>query len=426
MVAATKNRIEEPRVAAGSPAPLPRIMYVAYPSSLTLRSANAVQTYATVAALQAGAPDCAVVIPRFAFRPSAFGALGATHLLRLPFNAGRHLLRSVCWSYLERTWFALRVLLHIAGERLRRRQPDVVYVRDIVCAVWLALVLPRFRTAVVFEMHDREATNPSANSGPVARWLARRFDAIAVRHASGVVSLTNAFLPEVRALMERDGRTPLVVIPDAYDDNVFRPQGRAEARAALDPAIPPDRPVIAYTGLTFAYHGVDTLVDACAIVRATFPSVLLLLVGGRDAERATMAERAARCGLSGNIRIVPPVPSREIPLYLAAADLLVIPGTVTNTSASPLKLFEYAAMERPIVATDLAALREVIPADAARYVLPGDPAAMAAGIIRVLTHPDEAAEIAVRARQAVAAHTYTHRASAILAFCRQMCEYARE
>lgn len=423
MVAATKSRIEEPRVAADAPASLPRIMYVAYPSSLTLRSANAVQTYATVAALRACVPNCAVVIPRFAFRPSAFSALGATHLLRLPFNAGRHVVRSVCWSYLERTWFALRVLLHLACEGLRHRQPDVVYVRDIVCAVWLALVLPRVRVAVVFEMHDREATNPSANSGPVSRWLARRFDAIAVRHASGIVSLTDAFVPEVRALTVREVRTPLVVIPDAYDDTVFRPQNRVEARAAL--GLPPDRPVIVYTGLTFAYHGVDLLVDACAIVRTTLPSMLLLLVGGRDAERAAIAERAAGCGLSGNIRLVPPVPTRDIPRCLAVADVLVIPGTVTNTSASPLKLFEYAAMERPIVATDLAALREVIPADAARYVSPGDPAALAAGIVWAVTHPDEAAAMAVRARRAVETHTYAHRASAILAFCRQICERAR-
>ncbi len=426
MVATAKNGIEESRVAAARPTPTPRILYVAYPSSLTLRAANAVQTYATVAALRACVPDFAVVIPRFAFRPSAFSTLGATHLLRLPFNAGRHVVRSVCWSYLERTWFAFRVLLHIAYERIRGRRPDVVYVRDIVCAVWFSLLLPRLRTAVIFEMHDREATNPSANSGPVARWLARRFDALAVRNASGIVSLTEAFLPEVAALAGTPDRPPCAVIPDAYDDDVFRPQDRAEARTTLDPIIPRNSVVIAYTGLTFAYHGVDLLVDACALVCETVPSLLLVLVGGRASERAAMAERAAYLGIAGNIRIVPPLPTREIPPYLAAADVLVIPDTVTKASASPLKLFEYAAMERPIVAADLPALREVLPADTARYVPPGDPVAIAAGIVWAVTHPDEAAMMAARARQAVAVYTYDHRASAIVAFCRQICETARE
>jgi glycosyltransferase involved in cell wall biosynthesis len=400
--------------------PMPRITYVAYPSSLTLRSANGVQTYATVDALRAALPDVRVIIPRFAFRPSAFSALGATHLLRLPFNAGRHLIRSVLWSYLERTWFACRAIAHIAVTRPR---PDVIYVRDIICALWLSLVLPRLlHRAVIFEMHDREATNPSANSGPVARWLAPRIDALAVRHASGLVSLTDAFVPELEAIMGGAADKPVRVIPDAYDDRVYSPRDGKEARIALD--LPMDVYVIAYTGLTFAYHGVDLLVDAFAIVNETIPSALLMLVGGRDGERAAMEARAARRGIADRVRIVPPQPASDIPTYLAAADALVIPDTVTKASASPLKLFEYAAMARPIVATDLPALREILPSDAAHYVAPGDPAATAAGIAWVATHPEEAGAMAERARRAVGRYTYHHRAAAIIAFCQRVCEAA--
>lgn len=398
---------------------VPHITYVAYPSSLTLRSANAVQTYATVDALRAAVPEVAVLIPRFAFRPSAFSALGATHLLRLPFNAGRHLIRSVLWSYLERTWFAFRVLVHLMVQRPR---PDVVYVRDIICAAWLSLIAPRLlHIAVICEIHDREATNPSANSGPVAHWLARRIDASTARRASGLVSLTESFVPELRSLIGPASPPPITVIPDAYDDRVYRPVDRADARAALD--LPPDACVIAYTGLTFAYHGVDLLVDAFVIAQQTLPAAILVLVGGREGERAAIAAQAARSGIAAHIRIVSPRPVAEIPAYLAAADILVIPDTVTKASASPLKLFEYAAMARPIVATELPALREILPPQAAHYVAPGDPAATAAGIVWVATHPDEAAALATRARQAVGRYTYRKRAAAIVAFCQQVCGF---
>src|SRR5205823_6082315 len=111
----------------------------AYPSSLILRSANAVQTYATVRALRAIVPHFEMLIPRFARRPSAFADLGATHLLRIPLNAGRHLLRSTVWSYAERTWFAFRVLARLLRQRIMGTRPDVLYVRDIVCATWFAL-----------------------------------------------------------------------------------------------------------------------------------------------------------------------------------------------------------------------------------------------------------------------------------------------
>jgi glycosyltransferase involved in cell wall biosynthesis len=124
------------------------------------------------------------------------------------------------------------------------------------------------------------------------------------------------------------------------------------------------------------------------------------------------------------VRIVPSQPVSEIPAYLAAADILVIPDTVTKASASPLKLFEYAAMARPIVAPNLPALREILPTDAAHYVASGDPAAIAAGIIWLATHPDEADAMAARARRAVERYTYHRRAAAISAFCQQLCEPA--
>ena len=420
MVGTIVTRTDRTTAATCIAGSVPHIAYVAYPSSLLLQSANAVQTYATVAALRSCTPDCVAIIPRFAFRPSAFAALGATHLLRLPFNAGRHLIRSVFWSYLERTWFALRALVHIV---VTRRRPDVIYVRDVICALWLSLVLPRFlHIAVIFEMHDREATNPSANSGPVTRWLAPHIDTLAVRHASGIVSLTHAFVPELDTIIGAAWHPPIHVIPDAYDDHVYRPRDRAQARIAL--GLPPDAPVVAYTGLTFAYHGVDLLVDAFAIVKETLPDAILMLVGGRDGERAAIAAHAARLGCIAHVRIVSPRPVEEIPVYLAAADVLVIPDTVTKASASPLKLFEYAAMARPIVATDLPALREILPTDAAHYVTPDDPAATAAGIVWVATHSEEADAMAERARHAVEQYTYRNRAAAILAFCQRVCEPA--
>ncbi len=405
----------------GAPAqpPMPRLTYVAYPSSLVLRAANAVQTFHTAQELRRIAPDFQLLIPRFAFRESAFTAVGATHLVRLPFNAGRHAIRSVVWSYMERTWFAWRVLAHMLRARARHQPPAVVYVRDIVCAAWFALLAQRLIGAqVVFEVHDLEAQNPSANSGPVARWLARRMDGIALSRADGIVSLTATFLPQISAVAPETRTTPITVIPDAYDDAVYYPQPRDGARDAL--GIAADAFVVTYTGLTFSYHGVDLLVDAFASCAATLPNALLILVGGRDSERAAMHTQAADRGVQDHLRIVPPQAAPTVASYLAAADVLIIPDTVSKASASPLKLFEYAAMRRPIVAADLPALREILPDDAARYVAPGAVTGLADGIRWVAAHPADAAAMAARASIAVTPYTYRARAAAIARFARRL------
>lgn len=403
---------------------LPRLAYVAYPTSLALKSANAVQTFATARELGALLPDFELIVPRFARRPSAFAALGATHLARIPFNVGRNLFPTIGWSYAERTWFAGRVLARLLRWRIARRPADVIYVRDAVCAAWLAL-LARYVVGaqVVYEIHDLEAQNPSANSGPITRRLAPLVDRFALRHADRVVSLTRTFADLLRDRPALTPNGPIAVIPDAYDDGQFFPRDRAEARAAL--VLPADAFIVAYTGLTWKYHGVDRAVDAFALLLENVPAARLLLVGGRDSEREEIRALSARLGIADAVQIVPPVAPGASVRYVAAADAVVFADTVSKESASPLKFFEYAACARPIVAVDLPALREILPDDAARYVPAGDTVAFAAALRWVAEHRAEAAAMAEHAAIAVRPYTYRNRAVAIVAVCTQTHEGRR-
>ena len=81
------------------------------------------------------------------------------------------------------------------------------------------------------------------------------------------------------------------------------------------------------------------------------------------------------------------VPPDEVAAHLASADVLALPNTATSISeryTSPLKLFEYMAAGRPIVVSDLPAIREIVRhGESAWLVAPGDAAALAAGIGRV-------------------------------------------
>ncbi len=101
------------------------LVYVAYPSSLTLRSANAVQTFSTARELRALDPGVTVLIPRWARRESIFATIGARHLLRLPINVLSHLWRTTAWSYLERSWFAWRVVAWLLTRRERGQHGDL-------------------------------------------------------------------------------------------------------------------------------------------------------------------------------------------------------------------------------------------------------------------------------------------------------------
>lgn len=388
-----------------------RIAYIAYPTSLTLRSANAIQTYTTLRELRRLAPNTLAIIPRWLREPSRFAELGAMHLPRPAIGKLSRLYRSTLWYYAERSVFAAMAALVIAGECLRGRPVQAVYVREVLCAGWWATVWgPLLDIPVVYEAHDLESWNPSRAKERWAQPLLHLLDRAALTRSQAVVSLTDDF----RQLLARMGwRDPaeVTVIADAFDDRQIAPGDRVAARQLL--ALPADAPLIVYSGMTFAYRKLDMLQQAFASLQAQFPNARLALVGGRPAEIEQLQAQAAALGIANVVTYTGQLDQAQIVPYLHAADLLVIPDTVTDITASPLKLFEYMAAGRAVILPDIPALREVLPPSAGYYFRRGDATALAAALAAALADPARA-ERAERGLALVAPHTYTARAERIL------------
>lgn len=187
---------------------------------------------------------------------------------------------------------------------------------------------------------------------------------------------------------------------------------REAARRKL--SLAPGRPVVLYAGGLLRWKGVDVLVDAAD----RLGDALVLIVGGMEQDIAALKQRARG---QRNVRIDGFREAGEIPTYLAAADLGVVPNRktprISSHYTSPLKVFEAMAAGLPLVASDLPSLRDAVgESEAAIFVEPEDPAALASGIEGLLGDPAARLGMAERARLAVETHTWEARAQRILAF----------
>ena len=119
------------------------------------------------------------------------------------------------------------------------------------------------------------------------------------------------------------------------------------------------------------------------------PGVHGLIVGGHPGEATWTRQRAwsAASDLESRVTITGLVPPREVTSRLAAASAFVLPNTASAISeryTSPLKLFEYLTLGRPIVASDLTAMREVLTdGQSALLVPPGDERGVGAALLRL-------------------------------------------
>jgi glycosyltransferase involved in cell wall biosynthesis len=198
------------------------------------------------------------------------------------------------------------------------------------------------------------------------------------------------------------------VAPDGVSLKEYAGIDQTTARQKLE--LDPDRDLVVYTGHCYESKGVQDLVEAAVDIDAT-----VLVVGGYD----TDVERIKRnVGHPPNVTFTGFVEPSEIPAYQCAADVLVAPYTSdAREYISPLKLFEYMAAGKPIVASDLPVLQEVLTGgETVQFTPPEDPAALAGAISTLIEDAALANRLGDNARQDVEKYTWNRRAEGILGF----------
>lgn len=202
----------------------------------------------------------------------------------------------------------------------------------------------------------------------------------------------------------------LVVLPDAVDLHLFQ-------RPARLPPTPFSTagPNVVYAGHLYDYKGIPTILEAAN----RLPDVHIHLVGGWPADIARQRRRARELGIT-NVTFHGLKPQPAVPPFLWHADVLLLPPSQHHPSAtwtSPLKLGEYLASGRPVVATDIPALRDWVTDDEVEFVLPDDATAMAQGIQHVLSDKPRAEQLQTNGLRRARAMSYERRAESVLQRC---------
>lgn len=359
-----------------------RIAYLAYTRMPTER-AHGLQIMETCAAFVREGKEVELIVPtrRNPLRGTdPFVYYGLSERFPITYLETPDLLSWGPLGYLISIWWFARV----ACRHLTRHTAGVVFSRDERVLSHL-LWHPR----VVWESHT------GAWNG-----AARRVAMVA--HRVVVISRgLKQFYQEHDVPEER-----IVVASDGVDLNAFATlPSKHDARTRL--GLAQGKPVAMYVGKLDGWKGVDTFLEASALIDAS-----CVVIGGEEKELPALKRQYLQ------VIFIGPRPYAELPLNLAAADVLVLPNTgkdeVSVRFTSPLKLFAYMASERPIVASHLPSLLEVITEDMAYLVKPDDPSALAEGIREALAHPEEASCRAMRAKAEVARYSWDARARAIL------------
>jgi glycosyltransferase involved in cell wall biosynthesis len=374
---------------------------ILYSHRIQSRDGQSVHVEQLVAALRQAGHEVLVVGPGF-YRAADFG--GESRAIawvrrRLPAALGE--LAEL--GYNIPAWLRL-------GRAARAFRPEVIYERYnlyYLAGVWLAR---RLRVPLYLEVNAPVADERARYGGLAMPGLARRLERWTWRAATRVVAVTGV----LKGIIAAAGVPPdrIEVVPNGVDLGAF--DGLPGRPAEPDPV------VLGFVGFVRDWHGLDEVIAAMAKDRSA-PRVELVVVGDGPA-RPALERQAAEAGVADRVRFTGLAPHAAVPGLVAGFDIALQPRAVAY--ASPLKIFDYMAAGRAIVAPDQANIRELL-TDGVTALLfaPERPEAMWRAVRKLARDPTLRARLGAAARAELARRCYTWEANAARVAAWARCDH---
>ncbi len=261
----------------------------------------------------------------------------------------------------------------------RRFRPDFLYQRYAFADASGVRVAGRRGLPIFLEVNAPLAREIHHTRGLLFPGLARRLERSILRRASRIAAVSGV----LRDDLAREGIDPsrILVTPNGADLSRFRPDlDGSEVRRRL--SLPLGR-VLGFVGYLREWHRLDLVLEAMASPRLRHA---LLLVVGDGPARAPLEKRARAARVADRARFTGEVDHEEVPLHVAAFDVALLPAI--NAYASPLKLFEYLACGKAVVAPRQRNIQEVVRDEKEALLFPpGDARALADAAASLLERP---------------------------------------
>lgn len=286
--------------------------------------------------------------------------------------------------------FMTRVCLYI----FMRRNSAFIYSIDMDPYSYSPLALLGLPLTV--EMHSPKSSNI--------------FTRLFFKRANRIIT-TNPLIKEKLASVFNIKPESFIVEPNGVDELTFDAPSKEDARKELK--LSADAKIVLYVGRFYDWKGMQILQQASQELAEK--GISIYLVGGTKEEfEATTKKPSSPLYFGGSAE------HKDIAKWCSAADVLLVLGTSSNEFSyrytAPMKLFEYLASGRPVVAVDTPAIRSLVSESEVEFYVPDDSVDLAHKILSVFSNPEKSKQAVVKGLQRAREHTWARRAERIIAF----------
>lgn len=290
--------------------------------------------------------------------------------------------------------FGRAVMRHVA---LAPRY-DVVHYRSVWCGLPLSQARRQYGYKTLFEVNGLPSVELKYHYPTIEPELLAKIkeQEIATLHLSDAVICPSRVTRDYIASLGLDPKR-VTVIPNGVSPSDFFPSPLPDRTGRV--------PTLLYIGTLADWQGLDVLIKALPKILEKREAKLQIVGRGRSRQRKLLAKYIRKLGIDSNVQILPAVPHREVPALIASADICVAPLGLNDRNvtqgACPIKALEYMAAARPLLASNMPIVRELVREDVdALLFSPNDPDDLARQALALLDDFD----LSKRLAESAAAH----------------------
>lgn len=312
-------------------------------------------------------------------------------------------------------------LRHRALAELRAFRPHVIYERLSLFGTAGIALARELDVPLILEVNAPLSEEHVTHRDLAYKTAARELEREVLHTADALVAVSE----ELKRWLLGEGVSPghIRVLPNGVDADRFR-AGLRERDAVRRRLGLEGRPVVGFVGTLKAWHGTETLLRAVARLHRRGGRQHLLIVGDGP-ERQELEELAAREGIAELVTFTGAIPHNQAPGYIAAMDVAVAPyAHAAGFYFSPLKLYEYMATARPVVAAGVGQILSLLThGETGLLYPPGDVESLADAIGCLLADPALAAQLGASGQRHVRSHhTWERNARSVVALAESLVE----
>ncbi len=282
---------------------------------------------------------------------------------------------------------------------------DIIYARDYHTV--LIALLPRllFGKKLIFEMNglasEEYRLRGKSIRNSIAAYLIQKAEKMATKYSDRIVVVT----PQIASYLRTHFRCQtekMEVVSNGVNTRKFSPVDNAELLAEWRRrlGIGNDEMVVAFVGNLAPWQGVESLIRVAPVILSEMRNVRFLIVGDGMLKKRLEAE-VARLGIVDHFIFTGMIDYKEIPFYINISDVCVLLKRELASGYSPIKVYEYMACGKPVIASRVAGLEFIETEGVGRLVEPGDIISIEKGLSELLRDPQKRIHMGGRGLQLV-------------------------